>query len=398
MNLGWTLAVLGAVASIATAWAWLRAERSARRAERRRRDDEHRAAEQGAAQNAELERQRLVLASMAEGVLVLDRACHVLAANAAALRLLDASEPAVGRRLLEVVRSARLLDAVERVLGGSGPQEEELEQTPPGGAERVLRLRVSPLGTSGAPDGAVAVLHDETPVHRLERVRRDFAVGVSHEFRTPLTAIRGFAETLVGGDVPVAKQREFAGIILRHAERLERLIEDLLTLSEVEARRRPVEPERVVVPALARDLVVGLGPRIEQRGVRVAVAAAPDAGEAWVDRRALEHVLTNLLDNAIKYTEAGGAIEVRVADVEERVEIAVCDTGIGISARDLPRIFERFYRADRSRARPADAPGGAGLGLSIARHLTELCGGEIEAESEPGKGSTFRVRLPRAPA
>jgi two-component system phosphate regulon sensor histidine kinase PhoR len=395
VSLAWALAALGAVASIALAAAWLRAERRVRRLERKRRDDERRAAERGAAQDAEIARQRLVLGSMAEGVLVLDRARHVLASNDAALRLLDAPGPVLGRPLVEVSRSARLLDAVERALRGSGPQEEELEHAPPGAPERVLRLRVSAFPASGEPEGVVAVLRDETPLHRLERVRRDFAVGVSHEFRTPLTAIRGFAETLVAGDVPLEKQREFAGIILRHAERLERLVDDLLTLSELEARRRPVEPERVDVGALARELVAGLASRIEQKGLRVAVSAA-GAGPAWADRRALEHVLSNLLDNAIKYTEAGGAIEIRVRDAGSRTEIEVCDTGIGISERDLPRIFERFYRADRSRARTPGAPGGAGLGLSIARHLTELCGGEIAAESEAGKGSTFRVRLPRA--
>jgi two-component system phosphate regulon sensor histidine kinase PhoR len=397
VSLAWTLAALGAVASIALAAAWLRAERRVRRLERKRRDDERRAAERGAAQDAEIARQRLVLGSMAEGVLVLDHARHVLASNAAAVRLLDATGTVLGRPLVEVSRSARLLDAVERVMRGAGPQEEELEHAPPGAPERVLRLRVSAFPASGEPEGVVAVLHDETPLHRLERVRRDFAVGVSHEFRTPLTAIRGFAETLAGGDVPVEKQREFAGIILRHAERLERLIDDLLTLSELEARRRAIEPERVDVAALAREIVAGLAPRIEQKGLRVAVSAA-GAGIAWVDRRALEHVLTNLLDNAIKYTEAGGAIELAVRDAGPRTEIAVRDTGIGISERDLPRVFERFYRADRSRARPPGAPGGAGLGLSIARHLTELCGGEIAAESEVGKGSTFRVRLPRGPA
>ncbi len=395
MSLAWALAALCAAASAALAIGWIRWERRVRRRDRRRRDDERKAAERAAARDAELARHRLVLDSMAEGVLVLDRERRVLAANGAALRLLDATGPAPGRALLEVARSARLHDAVDRALGGGGPQEEELEHAPPGAPERVLRLRVSAFPESGAPDGAVAVLHDETPLHRLERARRDFAVGVSHEFRTPLTAIRGFAETLAGGDVPLEKQREFAGIILRHSERLERLIEDLLTLSEIEARRRTVELEAVDAAALARELVAGLSPRIEQKRLRVAVSSTATR-PVWADRRALEHALSNLLDNAIKYSDDGGEIEIGVRDAGARVEIAVRDTGIGISQRDLPRVFERFYRADRSRARPSGAPGGAGLGLSIARHLTELCGGEIRAESEAGHGSTFRVLLPGA--
>jgi two-component system phosphate regulon sensor histidine kinase PhoR len=317
----------------------------------------------------------------------------VLAANPAAERLLDASGPGTGRPLLEFVRNARLSDAVERALAGAGPQAEELEIARPGEPERALRLRVVAFPGDRDPVGAVAVLHDETPVHRLERVRRDFVVGVSHEFRTPFTAIRGFAETLSGEGVPPEKQREFARIIVRHTERLEHMLADLLTLAEIEARRRPLELGPLDLVSLVRDLVRQLQPRLEAKRLRFDLVADDPPPQAWADASALEHVLLNLLDNAIKYTEEGGRIEVAVRAAGTRAEVAVADTGIGIPARDLPRIFERFYRVDRSRTREG---GGSGLGLSIVKNLVELLGGEVRAESELGKGSCFRVLLPAA--
>jgi two-component system phosphate regulon sensor histidine kinase PhoR len=282
---------------------------------------------------------------------------------------------------------------VDRALAGRGAQEEELELARPGEPERALRLRVVAFPDERAPVGAVAVLHDETPVHRLERVRRDFVVGVSHEFRTPFTAIRGFAETLAAEGVPAEKQREFARIIVRHAERLEHLLADLLTLAEIEARRRPLELAALDLVSLVRDLVRQLGPRLEARRLRFELEADDPAPQAWTDARALEHVLLNLLDNAIKYTEEGGRVAVAIRAAGDRVEISVADTGIGIPARDLPRIFERFYRVERARTREG---GGSGLGLSIVKNLVELLGGEVRAESELGRGSRFSVRLPAA--
>jgi two-component system phosphate regulon sensor histidine kinase PhoR len=387
------LAVVLALASAAACAGWLSSRRSAERAARRARERAAELEQRLAAQGEENARHRLVFAAMAEGVLVVDAARRVLAANPAAERLLDAPARAVGRPLLEVVRNARLADAVDRALAGAGPQEEELELSRPAEGERALRLRVVAFPGDREPEGVVAVLHDETPVHRLERVRRDFVVGVSHEFRTPFTAIRGFAETLAGEGVPPEKQREFARIIVRHAERLEHLLADLLTLAEIEARRRPLELGALDAAELARDLVRQLGPRLEAKRLRVEVAAEEPAPLAWADTRALEHVLLNLLDNAIKYTEAGGRIDIGVRRSGERVELAVADTGIGIPSRDLPRIFERFYRVDRARTREA---GGSGLGLSLVKNLVELLGGEVRAESEPGRGSVFRVFLPAA--
>ncbi len=383
------LAVVLAVGCALACAGWLRAVRRAPLAERRGRERLEGLEQRLAALEEENARHRLVFAAMAEGVLVVDRGRRVLAANPAAERLLDAA-PGAGRPLLEVVRNVRLADAVDRALAGAGPQEEELELARPGEPERALRLRVVAFPGDRDPVGAVAVLHDETPVHRLERVRRDFVVGVSHEFRTPFTAIRGFAETLAAEGVPPEKQREFARIILRHAERLEHLLADLLTLAEIEARRRPLELGALDLASLARDLVRQLGPRLEAKRLRFELVADDPAPQPWADARALEHVLLNLLENAIKYTEEGGRIEVAVRAAGERVELAVSDTGIGIPARDLPRIFERFYRVDRSRTREG---GGSGLGLSIVKNLVELLGGEVCAESELGRGSCFRVFL-----
>jgi two-component system phosphate regulon sensor histidine kinase PhoR len=385
------LAVLLAIACGIACAGWLRSRRRSERAERRARERTAALERRQAEIEQEAARHRLVFAAMAEGVLVVDGGRRVIAANPAAERLLDATGPAAGRPLLEFVRNARLADAVDRALAGAGAQAEELELARPGEPERALRLRVVAFPGDRDPVGAVAVLHDETPVHRLERVRRDFVVGVSHEFRTPFTAIRGFAETLASEAVPPEKQREFARIILRHAERLERMLADLLTLAEIEARRRPLELGALDLVSLVRDLVRQLEPRLEARRLELSIAADDPAPQAWTDARALEHVLLNLLDNAIKYTEEGGRIEVSVRAAGERVEVAVADTGIGIPARDLPRVFERFYRVDRSRTREG---GGSGLGLSIAKNLVELLGGELRAESELGRGSCFRVLLP----
>jgi two-component system phosphate regulon sensor histidine kinase PhoR len=223
-------------------------------------------------------------------------------------------------------------------------------------------------------------------------MRRDFVANVSHELKTPLTAIRGFAETLRASEVPEAQRHAYLEVILRHAERLARLIDDILELSRVEGRQQPFVAAEVDVARIARLLLRDLAPQFEARQLRAEVA--PEArGVALADRRAVEQILGNLLENAAKYTEPGGRIEVRVGEVGEEVRIEVADTGIGIPPEDLPRIFERFYRVDKARSRDL---GGTGLGLAIVKHLAQAQGGEVSVRSRPGEGSTFTVVLPRA--
>ena len=240
--------------------------------------------------------------------------------------------------------------------------------------------------------GTVAVFHDVTELRHLENVRRDFVANASHELQTPLTAIRGFAETLVGNDLSWEEVRAQLDVILRNSARLENLIRDMRELSRVESRRVPLQPGEVDVVKLAGALLADMEPRLKERSLEVTVADR-GAVSAWADRRAVDQVLTNLVDNALKYTDPGGRITVEVESQPEAVRVSVSDTGIGIPAEHQARIFERFYRVDKARSR---ALGGTGLGLSIVRHLVQAMGGEIYVESEPGQGSTFRFTLPRA--
>jgi len=216
---------------------------------------------------------------------------------------------------------------------------------------------------------------------------------VSHELRTPLTAIRGFAETLRGNDLEPERRSSYLEVIQRQSERLASLIEDVLDLSRIESGQVRSRPVDVPVARLVGTLVRDLQPQLDARELTLEIAEKGE-GVAWADRRALEQILGNLLDNAAKYTEPGGRIEVRVLEEGSRVRIEVEDDGLGIPAEDLPRIFERFYRVDKARSRDL---GGTGLGLSIVKHLVQAQGGEVSVRSELGRGTTFTVLLPRAP-
>ncbi len=336
---------------------------------------------------------RAVLASMVEGVLVVDREGCVRLANPPLAAMLDLRGPLEGRRVEELLRAREVGDALARVLRGGEEVTEEVVL--PGRGSRVLLLRAGPYPREGPPEGAVAVFHDVTELRRLERLRRELVANVSHELRTPLTAIRGFAEMLREAEAPDSEHRSHLEVILRHARRLERLTDDLLALARLEGGERPLRPEPVEPAAVARRLLRDLGPLLRRHGLEARVEQrAGGAVRAFVDPGALEEVLLNLLDNAAKYTEPGGRITVRVAAADGGVAIEVEDTGIGIPASDLPRIFERFYRVDKGRSRER---GGTGLGLSIVKHLVKAMGGEIAVSSRPGGGTTFRITLPGAP-
>jgi two-component system, OmpR family, phosphate regulon sensor histidine kinase PhoR len=256
---------------------------------------------------------------------------------------------------------------------------------------RHLQIHAVRFPAAGALLGVVAVVHDVTEIRRLERMRRDFVANVSHELKTPLTAIRGFAETLRGSPVPEAQREAYLDVILRHAERLQRLIDDILELSRVEGRQQPLTLGEVDVARIAAVLLRDLEPQLEARKIRAEVVAG-SRGVAWADRRAVEQIFANLLDNATKYTEEGGRILIRVSENDTHVRLEVEDNGIGIPAEDLPRIFERFYRVDKARSRDL---GGTGLGLAIVKHLAQAQDGEVSVRSRPGEGTVFVVLLPR---
>jgi two-component system phosphate regulon sensor histidine kinase PhoR len=285
------------------------------------------------------------------------------------------------------MRNADVDDVLREALAESQPVHREIALS--GVERRVLAVHAASFAIGDAK-GAVAVFHDMTEVRRLETVRRDFVANASHEIKTPLTAIRGFAETLLSNELPAQDARSYLEIILRHSERLARLVEDLLELSRLESGKFTLEPEPLDVGVLTAKLCRELEPRLRERGISVRVSAE-GAPRAFADARAVEQILQNLLDNAIKYSDPEREIEVRVAKDGDDVRIDVVDQGLGIPEADRARIFERFYRVDRGRSREQ---GGTGLGLSIVKHLVQASGGEVWVESTPGVGSTFAFTLP----
>ena len=366
----------------------------------------------------ERNRSAAVLSSMVEGVGVIAADERVLFCNHAFCQSVGAELPSCqGRPLLEVVRHTDLLQVIRQALalhpsasegGAAGAMEGERsgarragdaavhgEVTLGGERPRIFAVTAAPIrAQTPAAAGVVLVLHDISDLRRLERVRRDFVANVSHELKTPLTAIQGFAETLLGGALDDAQNsRRFLEIIRDHAARLGRLTDDLLKLSQIEAGKLELDLRPVAVPDLIASCVETARLQGGQKDLALVIDSAPGLPPVRGDSARLREVLQNLLDNAVQYTPAGGRITVSAAAEDGGVVISVADTGIGIPKADQERIFERFYRVDAVRSREV---GGTGLGLAIARHLVEAHGGRLTVESEVGRGSTFSVFLPAA--
>ncbi len=341
---------------------------------------------------AERDLQRRILEAMQEGVVVVDREGHIVLVNSALRAMLLIGAESVGKLLIETVRHSELDNLLEdaRESHGTAPTEIEL----PGLKPRRLLVHASPL--SGDDERVLVVFVDVTELRRLESLRREFVANASHELRTPIAAVRSATETLHSGalDDPRAAVR-FVDIIERNAQRLQSLVEDMLDLSKLESNEFRLKRERVELGSVV-PIVLGLfRERAEKKGVRLSseLPVAPLAVEG--DARGLEHVLSNLVDNAVKYCPAGASIVVRATQEGERVRLVVSDTGNGIPPEHLPRLFERFYRVDAGRSREL---GGTGLGLSIVKHMVEAMRGAVSVESAVGKGSTFTVTLGSARA
>ena len=331
-----------------------------------------------------------ILGSMVEGVAVVNASERLVFANPGFAEILGLDVPPTsGSALVEVVRQTELLEAVRQVLGGEPRVQSEIVT----GTLRQHYFAITVAAVrAGDTSGAVVVLHDITELRRLERVRRDFVANVSHEFRTPLTAIQGFAETLLAGAIDDPQNRtRFLEIILEHSRRLARLTEDLLVLSKMDAERLELEIRRLSVSQLIESCLETAQRRGAEKDLQISVTAQPDLPDIAGDRRRLAEVLQNLLDNAIQYTLPGGKIVVSAQLGDEEIILTVSDTGIGIPKADQSRIFERFYRVDAARSREA---GGTGLGLAIAKHLVEVHGGRLWVESEVGNGSQFHFSVP----
>ena len=320
--------------------------------------------------------------SMVEGVIAADGRGHILTANPAARRLLGYGATGALPELPALFRVKAAREVVDVVLEGQAIQDRQLEMD-----GRVLLVNARPLPAGGA----VLVLHDLTEVRRLENVRRDFVANVSHELKTPLTSISGYAETLLGDTADAATTQRFLGTILSNARRMQRLVDDLLDLSRIEAGRWQPNRTEVDVAAVARESWAALAVRAEVHHVELVLDVAPDATVVPADLDAVRQILTNLMDNSLRHTPAGGRITCLARRIPGAVSVAIRDNGTGITQDHLPRIFERFYRADSSRSRDE---GGTGLGLAIVKHLVEAHGGRVTAESERGRGTTVTCVFP----
>lgn len=339
---------------------------------------------------AELRREKAeamaIVDAMMEGVIAADSRGRTVLANRAARELLGYGPWAPLPDLATLFRVKAAQEAVAAVLAGRPLHDHEVDLD-----GRVVLINARPLNERGA----VLVLHDLTEVRRLEEVRRDFVANVSHELKTPLTSISGYAETLAGPEMDEATRRCFVATILSNTQRMIRLVDDLLDLSRIEGGRWNLSRVQVDLAALVGESWEELSGKAAARQVHFALECSPKTVRAFVDPDALRQILGNLFDNALRYVPDAGHVTFRARYQDGGVMTSVSDDGIGIAAEHLPRIFERFYRVDPSRSRDA---GGTGLGLSIVRRMVEAHGGRVNAESAPREGTTIFCWFPDAPS
>lgn len=330
-----------------------------------------------------------ILGQMDDGLVVLDRESRILRMNAAARRLLETSGRAPeGQLLLETVPVYPLDTVARRALAGDQPDPVELYSPY---SSTALRVLASPLHQAEGTSGAVLLIQDLTEIRRVDRIRRDFVANVSHELRTPVAALRALAETLLLR----AERRpeivaEYATRMVGEVRRLGDLMEDLLTLSRIESGKWELRPESLDAAELVEDVLERFRVPADARRLRL-ILDLVEAGRVYADKNAVETAVGNLVDNALKYTPTGGEVRLSFRETGAAGVFTVADTGIGISAEDLPRVFERFYRVDQARSQEIE---GTGLGLAIVKHLCENLGGRVWVESEPGIGSRFHIALP----
>jgi len=334
-----------------------------------------------------------VLASMQEGVVAFDNKERIISMNQAAAVLFE-SDPVQcqDKNIQEVVRNLPLQQFIRSAISGREPEEDDIVLYQNG--EKILNLKSSPLLDSGKEQiGTLVVINDVTQLRRLENMRKDFVANVSHEIKTPLTAIKGFVETLHQGGVDKPEEAErFLGIIQKHVDRLSSIIDDLLSLSRIEQEdeRQTIQLENKPIKEIFRSAVQICRLKAEEKNIDIHLACEEQL-ESCFDPTLLEQAVVNLLDNAIKYSDPDSAIYLSASLSDTEVKINIEDQGIGIAKKHLPRIFERFYRVDKARSRKM---GGTGLGLAIVKDIIEQHGGDIQVQSQLGEGTTFTFWIP----
>ena len=337
-----------------------------------------------------------VFASMVEGVITVDTEERILDVNQSGAQLLNIDpEKIKGKSILLAVRNTRLQNFVKNALACASPMEGEFSsRMGTDGQEKYFYAHGARLQDSqGRITGALIVINDVTNLRRLESIRRDFVANVSHELKTPITSIEGFAETLLDGALDEPEDaRRFVEIISKQASRLHAIVEDLLALSRVEqeAKREEIVLQELPIAEILQSAIQICSPRAEEEDMAISLVCASTI-TAGINPALLEQAVINLLDNAVKYSGKGSAIKVEVEKQQNEVLIRVCDNGVGIASQDIPRIFERFYRVDKARSAKL---GGTGLGLSIVKHIVSAHHGRVTVESSPGKGSVFTIHLP----
>ncbi len=333
-------------------------------------------------------RMEAILAGMVEGVIVVDGQGKLQLVNRAARHMLKLDEPVIGRAYVETIRHPAIAELVAAVLLGRSP--DPIQLSPPRDPSRTILARAAAAVGTGT-HGVVLVLLDITDLRRADQIRRDFVANVSHELRTPLTAIRGYVEALTDGGASPEESHRFLEIITRHTERMERLVKDLLRLARLDAGQETLEVIACETRTLIENVITDVTPAADQRRQQFEVTVGSGAELVRVDPTKVHDALRNLVANAITYAPERSTIRIGASPAAKGVAITVADEGPGIPDHDLSRVFERFYRVDKSRARD---PGGTGLGLAIVKHLVELHGGSVVAENGERSGARFTMTVP----
>ena len=332
---------------------------------------------------------RAVLAALTDGLLVVDSSQHILICNPAFEELYGQSRIATGTALLDIIRDSDVIEPIRAALDQARARVAEV--TAPD-RKKQLQLTAVPITQDGEASGVVAVFHDVSRLKQADEIRRDFVANVSHELRTPLSIFHGNLETLLeAGDLDENETRHIYEVMKRHSDRLNLLVNDLLSLARLESKEANLQLAEIRLRDFLEGITRDWAKRLAGKNLRLELQVPDDFPTVHADERRLEEVVHNLLDNAVKYSHQNGRILIQAGAPDQEVVLSVRDEGVGIAANDLPRIFERFYRADRARSREL---GGTGLGLSIVKHIAQLHGGRVEAESVVGEGTTIRVILP----